>query len=322
MDVAVTLLGALAIGVAITDTFQTLFHPSGRGALSDWTARVIWKSFRNMPRSDRGKLALAGPFAILGIILSWVILVWFGFALLYFPHLHSGFSYDQSIPPTHRHGLIAALNLSIGALITLTDGMTASLPFLQLLRGVEAILGFGLLTASVSWLLSIYPVLELRRSVAQRATLLHHAEIENNMDLILDTPEQTQQWLFALACDLSSLRNQMSQFPITYYFSVSESHTSLPGALPYLAQLAERAAHTKMPGLRLAATMLGGSVKDFLDVTADTFLRIKNHDAKGILRAYAQAHMSQMILMDHEDQSRDTEQESLNSDKSIDRFTS
>jgi hypothetical protein len=315
MAAAITLLGVLVIGAAMGDIFQTLFHPSGRGALSDWTARLVWKCFRVIARNNRDKLTLAGPFAILNIILSWATLVWFGFALIYLPHLQSGFSYDQGIAPEHRHGLMDALNLSVGALITLSDGMTAKLPFLQLLRGIEAILGFGLLTASVSWLLSIYPVLELRRSVAQRATLLHHSEIENKMDLILDTPEQAQQWLSALACDLASLRNQMSQFPITYYFFIAESHTSLPGALPYLDQLAQRAARTKVPGLRMAATMLGGSVDDFLTMTAETFLRMKDRDPKAILRAYAKEHMSEMMLM--EEQERSTA-----SKKSLNRFAS
>lgn len=317
MAIAVTVLGVLAVGAAMTDVFQTLFHPSGRGALSDWTARLIWKFFRSATRTNRGKLTLAGPFAILSIIFTWVILVVSGFALFYYPHLRSGFVYDPGISSAHQYGIVDALTLSVEALITLSDGMKASLAFLQVLRGVEAILGFGLLTASVSWLLSIYPVLELRRSVAQRATLLHHAEQENNMDVIFDTQEQAQQWLFVLASDLASLRNGMSQFPITYYFSVSESHTSLPGALPYLAQLAERAARTRVPGLRLAATMLGGSVKDFLETTADIFLRIRNCDSEEILRLYAQEHMSEMMRTDHEDEKYDTEH-----GRRINRFTS
>ena len=172
MAITASVLGVLLVAGAMADIFQTLFHPSSRGALSDWTARIVWKFFRRVARYRRGVLSFAGPFAILSIILSWAMLTWFGFALIYLPNLQSGFAFDQSVASEHRHGLFVALNLSLGALITLSEGTNAVLPLMQSLRAVEAVLGFGLLTASVSWLLSIYPVLELRRAIALDSSYL------------------------------------------------------------------------------------------------------------------------------------------------------
>lgn len=298
MAIVLTALGAGIIISALIDIFQTLFHPAGRGAISDWTARVIWKFFRCMSDRQPRVLTFAGPAAILAIILSWIAFILFGFALLYLPHLGSGFSYDPSSPAGARHGIVGALNLSVGALITLTDGMNAKQPYLQTLRGVEAMLGFGLLTASVSWLLSIYPVLQLRRSIAQRATLLHHAETQNGIDLVHDSPEQAPEWLFAFGYDLSSLRNQMAQFPITFYFYVGEPETSLTGALPYLAQLADRADRERSPALRLAATVLGGAVRSFLEVTASIFLRISTRDPQEMMRALVAEHRAEPMRID------------------------
>ena len=82
----------------------------------------------------------------------------------------------------------------------------------------QAVLGFVLLTASISWLLSIYPVIEHRRSLAYEVTLLHFAEqrgllrIEEMYDMNLNT------MLTGLSERVMRVRTELSQFPITYYF--------------------------------------------------------------------------------------------------------
>lgn len=55
-----------------------------------------------------------------------------------------------------------------------------------------------------------------------------------HIDLIADCGEHVHNWVMALAADLASLRNQMAQFPISYYFYMGEPQTALAGALPYL----------------------------------------------------------------------------------------
>jgi hypothetical protein len=208
----------------------------------------------------------------------------------------SQYVYDPGINPANHRGFWEAMNGSIGALITLSQGMGPKSAWLGLVRGVEAIIGFGLLTASVSWLLSIYPVIEARRSIAERASLLHDAELRNSIDLVHDCGDSAHQWIMAFAADIASLRNQMAQFPISYYFYVGEPQTSLAGTLPYLYELADRAVASKAPPGRLAATALGGAVEDFLEVLADVFLRIETTDKQELLKAYAHEHMSNMIL--------------------------
>jgi hypothetical protein len=222
---------------------------------------------------------------------------WFGFALIYLPHLSTGFAFSSQPGGSPHHGIGEAVSLSIGALITVSEGAYAKWHWLELLRGGEAVIGFALLTASVSWLLSIYPVLESRRAVAQRATLLHHAERENRLDLVRDSADPAQDWILALGADLASLRNQMAQFPITYYFDMGEPETALTGALSYLLELGDRASRSPMPGLKIAGTVLGGAVESFLETLADDFLCMSPDDKQAILRAYASEQMSDLILL-------------------------
>jgi hypothetical protein len=96
-------------------------------------------------------------------------------------------------------------------------------------------------------------VIEARRSVAERASLLHEAELRNDIDMVGDCGDRAHEWIMALAAEIASLRNQMAQFPISYYFYVGEPQTSLARTLPYLYELANRAvapmrrAHTWPP---------------------------------------------------------------------------
>jgi hypothetical protein len=292
-----TLIGIGFVAAAFLDVFQTLFHPAGRGALSDWTAQIIWKVFRAAASRFPGVLTYAGPVAILAIIVSWAAFTLVGFALIYLPHVGSQFIFDPGVNPANHRGFWEALTSSVGALITLSVGMEVKSEWVALIRGLEAVIGFGLLTASVSWLLSIYPVLEARRSLAERATLLHNAELENQTDMVAECGDNVHEWIMALAADLASLRNDMAQFPISYYFYMGEPQTALAGALPYLYELAERAVASDLVVVRLAGTALGGAVEDFLKLLADVFLRINDGDKKAIMREYAREQMSDIMLL-------------------------
>lgn len=296
MAVLVTAVGALLIAAALVDVFQTLFHPAGRGAMSDGTAKLTWRAFRLMARKNPRLLTYAGPTAILLIIMSWAGLTWFGFALIYLPQLPNGFDFSQVSGGSAHAGIVESMSLSVGALITLSEGSYAKIHWLQLAQGAEAVIGFGLLTASVSWLLSIYPVLESRRALAQQATLLHHSERESHLDMVRDAPNRAEDWIMAIGADLASLRNQMAQFPITYYFDMGEPETALAGALSYLLELANRSASASQPALRIAGIVLGGAVESFLEMLARDFLNMPVEDKQAILRAYASEQMSDLIL--------------------------
>ena len=144
MAIVVTVIGVLLIAAALIDVYQTLFHPTGRGAMSDWTAKLTWRTFRFLARKRPQVLTYAGPTAILLIIVSWAGLTWLGFALIYLPQLANGFEFSHAAGGSAHQGIVEALSVSLGALITLSEGSYAKLHWLQLARGTEAVIGFGL----------------------------------------------------------------------------------------------------------------------------------------------------------------------------------
>jgi hypothetical protein len=160
--------------------------------------------------------------------------------------------------------------------------------------GIESILGFGLLTASVSWILSIYPVLEHRKSLAHEASLLHYSEITGIRTLRDISETDLHSILLGLATQLTTSRNELIQFPITYYFHEQERETSLAATLPYMADLA--AQNVRGPGaVALAATALGGAIDDYLKFIARTFLKRPFTNRWEILAALAADHQRDIV---------------------------
>ncbi len=281
-------VGIVLIGSALHDVFHTLFHPAGRGAMSDYAARVVWNIFHPMSRRRPRLITLAGPFAILTIMGLWVWLTVFGFALIYTPYIQSRYVFASGITYHHRN-FSDALNVSLGSLITLVGDINATTRSLRLLMGLEAIVGLGLLTASVSWLLSLYPIIERRRTTGHQVNLLHNAELDTGLNL-LDLPSsEAQELLWGLAAQICELRNDVTQFPISYYFHTGEHHSGLAGGLPYLAEIAEEGSRPHQPpSVRVACVSLGGAIDDYLTEIAEILLRMPTHNKDEIMRRYAE----------------------------------
>lgn len=238
MSVVSALIGAGLIAIALRDVFHALFHPSGRGSISELLPKIIWRrSFRKLAKRCPGMLTLGGPTTVLAVILSWTVLLTVGWALIYWPYLPDGFLFATGLEPSNQDGPVDALYLSLATLgygdITPTGGV------LRILVPLEALLGFGLLTAGLSWVLSIYPALSRRRTFAHEIALTRRAESEiGARGMEAGTAERVV--LGDFAARLIWVRADMVTFPITYYFHSTDENDSLPANVPYLTLLAER----------------------------------------------------------------------------------
>jgi hypothetical protein len=282
--------GAALILAALYDMFHTMFHATGAGAISDLVQSAVWRAFRGIGDSVPAVLDWAGPAAVATTILYWLASIVFGFALLYWPQLPHQFVFAAGLNPIEFTSFIDAINLSIGSLITLSGDVMARPQWLKLLMGLEAVIGFALLTASVSWLLSIYPVLETRRSLAHHATLLHNAEHETGVSISSLPPGEASQLLQTLSAALATVRNELSQFPVTYYFRESDQVSALPGILPFLARVADEALRSAAPEMRVAGAVLGGAVKNYIDLVGEMALGHGGPEEQ-LLREYADDHL-------------------------------
>jgi hypothetical protein len=209
--VAVSALGVGLIALAGRDVFDALFHPEGKGMLGRLIMRSVWAAFRPLARARPGAFALAGPTALLVVIGSWAALLILGWALIFWPHIHGEF---YSAVAVHPGTFVEALHISLVTITTI--GFSDVIPhagWLRVVAPLEALLGFGLLSASISWLLLIYPALSRRRSLAYEISLLVEAQRRTRVALErLDSASAERIYaeltsrLVAVERDLASIR--------------------------------------------------------------------------------------------------------------------
>jgi hypothetical protein len=277
------------ITVAARDIFDSLFHPEGRATLGRLVSRWVWLAMRRLaPRRSR-TLSLAGPLGLIAVIATWALLLILGWALVFLPQL-DGFRIEGDA----RGGdLVDALNVSLVSLTTLGFGdAVPEAAWLRIVTPLEALLGFGLLSASVSWLLLIHPVLARRRSLAYEVNLLRREEAETGVALVDLAPESAERVYAELTARLIAVERDLVSFPITYYFVESDSRFSLPAAGSHLVELAERGMRDTAPApVRLRARLLQEALEDLAATTSKGFHGTLGDSAAEVLHGYARDHL-------------------------------
>jgi hypothetical protein len=287
-SVILTAAAVVLVGVALRDVFDTLFHESGRAVLSRLMMRGVWRGFRRL--GGRRRLSLAGPIALIVVVMSWALMLVVGWALLLMPHMPDDFAFTTQ---SQSGRVVESLYLSLVTLTTVGFGDVAPAEgWLRLVTPLEALIGFGLLTASVSWLLSIYPLLSRRRSLAYEIHLLTEAEAKTGKP-VTDMDSAAAVAVYSeLTSRLVSVERDMVTFPVAYYFAEADPRFALPAAMPSLLRLAEAGcAPTTPEPVRLRATMLRDAIDDFAHTTAVRFHRSSAESTEDLLADYAHDHL-------------------------------
>jgi len=273
-----SLLFGLMVLVVLRDIFHTLLHPSGHGRLSRAVMRGVWWVAR---RSGQLGMGLAGPLTMITVIATWGVLLVLGWALIYLPHLPGSFSYAPGLDPAVRSQLADALYLSL--LVGATLGFGDIVPqagWLRLLTPLQAFIGFALFTASVTWILQIYPALGRRRALAVRLRLL-----TDQQDGAQALPVPV---LHAVAAELVAVRVDLEQYTETYYFHDGPA-TSLARVLAATVSLAEANAAADDAERQMAGTVLLGAVDELTGVLDAQYLDTQG-DRGEVIAAYQRDH--------------------------------
>jgi len=264
-DVVWTVAGAGLILLMLVDVFRTLLYPHGSGPVCRTIMHGCWHLFR---LSRGGASPIAAPVAMAAVIAAWATMAILGWALLYLPHLLDGFIYAAGVP--RQADFLEAVYISMVTLSTVGFGdIAAGYPLLRLVLAAQAVTGFGLLTATVSWILQTYPALNRRRALAHQLNQFREAAPPGGL-FTLD-PNHVAGLLESLAGNVTAVSIDLLAFRESYYFQELEQRGSLPATVAYAQELAAQAKASGHPDLQFAGRMLEAALEDLAWVLRGRF---------------------------------------------------
>lgn len=159
-----------------------------------------------------------------------------------------------------------------------------------MLAPIQALMGFALLTASLTWVLSLYPVLSRHRAFAHRVSILTRSDGAMVHQLAHSDQTAATLLLSNLAAELTQIRSEVMDFPTSIYFHSPERDSSLAASLVKLDVLASSLRPYEGP-LQQATALLQEGVAGVAEVLKKR--GVGAHDSKEpkeILRAYSRMH--------------------------------
>jgi hypothetical protein len=283
MTVVLTVLGVALLLIGAREIFATLFHPHGRGVISETVIRAVARAVRSLGRMRPAWGLLAGPIAFLVVVTSWGLTMTLGYALIYVAHMPDQFVSTIAGGAT-PDGFFDALYLSAVNITSLGYGdFVSTNDALRLAGTSEVIVGLGMLTASIAYLVSIYGALSAYHAVSHEIDLLLSASSE-------DDAEPTAPALARIGSQLIATRRDLLHFPITYYFRSPDPRYALWETMPRLLELTAHARRSANPRLRLEANRAETAAKDLLATLNAEFFRVRDPQTPDLLAAFARDH--------------------------------
>lgn len=284
-------VGILLIVLAGRDILFTLLTATGRGSISRRLMTMVWRVTRPIVRHWHSYRGAAGPLTLLSVISIWTSMLILGWALIYWPFLPDAFLVDFGLDLDRESpfNLITALYFSTVVLATLGFGdIVPTGAWLRLLTPIEGLIGFGLLTASISWFLSIFPALARRRRLIHQIALVRGAS--SDIDEFWDA-EAAAALLNSFSTQLIHIHSDQVQFPVIYYFRDAEPAANLESELRYLLEIADWAVEQHgdaSHSIHLHRQILHHAIDDYLDTVAMQFLNLEDGSTCEILDALAE----------------------------------
>lgn len=280
------IVGAVTIALALREIFQDLFQPSGSGSLSSFIGRWLF----HVARKLTFLLPIAGPLTIVIVIACWTFGLAAGFALVY-ASVYPDYFKTPGEPSKGFSEFVNLLAFSLSSLTTVgTPDLSPKQDWIRLTVAVESLVGFSLVTASISWIVLIYPALGRMRSLARRAAILVRAQEKTGVQAVSNDSESL---LSEMTRDVVRTRVDLIHYPLIYYFHADSERASLALALLTVEKLARDA--EKLEGanqVRLQAAMLDAALGDLAKVLADRFIQADEKDPRAVFEAFAKDHMA------------------------------
>lgn len=269
--------GVFLVLFTLRDVFHDIFHPTRSGSLSDVVGRTASKWLRHTFLRPA-----VGPLALVVVIASWAMLISIAFALIYFPLIPRKIALD-STGATLSGRILHSLSLSIGSLCTFQTFVASfRQSWITLVVAFEGLIGMSMITASVSWLVLVYPALERNRFLARRTFTLVKAKETSGLTRIEDESLITD-----MADRVIQARIDLVLFPVLLHFYPRDTSETLATALPHLRQIAADSSHpNSSPQLRFAAAQLNEALLSFSQMLSERVVGGESDSIEAVFNAF------------------------------------
>ncbi|MDE5463445.1 two pore domain potassium channel family protein [Bradyrhizobium sp. CSS354] len=224
--------GTLLMALDLADVFLTvLYARAGTGIISDRLARMVWLALRRLSSAGDGNhlLSFCGPLIVVGLLLTWSILLALGAALIVHPQLGTSITSSSQETPTD---FVTALYVA-GSSLSIVGGsnfgpQSAGAKLLFLLNSV---IGTSVISLTITYLMQIYGALRSRNSLCLKihalcgetgdaADLLAHLFANNQLSAGYNN-------LSELAAEVTDTKEAHHFYPVLFYFRFPEPFYSV-----------------------------------------------------------------------------------------------
>ncbi|HXS93333.1 MAG TPA: potassium channel family protein [Candidatus Limnocylindrales bacterium] len=279
------ILGAFIIAFVVREMFHDLFHPSVGGSVSEFIARRVFWVLRRFPRN----LPMAAPLSLVLIIFTWALMLGAGFALVYWAVPAWAYRIEPGLqgPPD---SFAAAFYFSLEAMTTLGLGDVKPVPqWFRILVTLHTLIAFALITASLTWILLIFPAIARTSRLALMAWSLTESERRTGLDAVaLGGGRMLKQ----LASGVVQFRIDLIHYPLLYYFRAQRDEACMAKGIHCIQNFAVRAAEPHRPDeVRFYAETLSIALDRSAELLAHRYHEVDERDREAVFRAYAYDHV-------------------------------
>ncbi len=226
--------GAVLITLVGFDVIVTVLHPEVESPLSTRFQLLLWRLLRALQRrltphkegreDGRTLLNWGLPMMVSSLIVLWLTVLAFGYALIYYPWINNGLAFASPVAHAHSNAFTKALYFSGVTLATLGYGdiQPVAWPFrlLAITEGFTGAVGIGL---QVAYVLAVYPSFSRLRTtgVSLDAEVAGQAGALPMLRRYMIRPgqwhPQLSARLYTLAQDILAITEAHETHPVLYY---------------------------------------------------------------------------------------------------------
>lgn len=235
MTSTLVIVGAALVVVAMVDAIvTTLSAGSGGGPLTTRLSKAAWRGMRAVaPGGASRVLTYSGAIVLLVTVLTWVLLLWTGWTLIFASS--DGAVLDgttgQPAPLTARIYYVGFVVFTLG----IGDVVPGAGPW-QVATAVASFLGLFLVTLAITYLMSVVSAAVNRRALARDI----HLSGRTGVDIVRlhwnagDGGGQFASLAQSLSTQILKTAQQHLAYPVLHHFHARERDSSAPRAMAAL----------------------------------------------------------------------------------------